>query len=101
MSIAEELERLAKLRASGAISEGEYAVAKARLLQIDSQAEPPSDDEAPVPTAAGHARRDFVRIGPFELPSEMWDAMRRRDSWWERWLRKWRWSKARGWLRRW
>ena len=49
--IDEELERLARLRAAGDLSDEEYDALKARLLDAP-QVEPPTQEEAELPPAS-------------------------------------------------
>ena len=51
-SVGEELERLARLRASGDLTDGEFQSLKARLIGTEPNAPAPSE-QIPIPTTEG------------------------------------------------
>jgi hypothetical protein len=59
MSLTDELQRLAELRASGALTESEFQKAKSRLLEEDDAPYKPESNDKP-DQSLGHAANRYV-----------------------------------------
>lgn len=59
MSLTDELQRLAELRASGALTESEFQKAKCRLLEEDTRSYKPESEEKP-DQSLGRAANRYV-----------------------------------------